>query len=97
MTDAYSEGWRARPLDGSVQQEYAVVPADGALRAIALEAGAHRLRIEYAPPIVTAGLRISLAAALLFAGVSAWAGLAALRRAPAESTPDGTRASAPGR
>ena len=49
MTDAYSKGWRARGLAGSVQQHYAVLPADYVLRAIPLERGKHRILLEYAP------------------------------------------------
>jgi len=49
ITDAYSDGWKATALPGSVQQEYEVVPADMALRAIPLEAGEHLFRMEYLP------------------------------------------------
>lgn len=49
ITDAYSEGWKATALPGSVQQEYDVMPADLALRAIPLEAGSHLFRMEYLP------------------------------------------------
>jgi hypothetical protein len=49
ITDAYSNGWRARPLAGSVQRAYDVLPADYVLRAIPLSPGRHFIRIEYAP------------------------------------------------
>jgi hypothetical protein len=49
ITDAYSDGWKAMALPGSVQQKYEVMPADLALRAIPLEAGSHLFRLEYLP------------------------------------------------
>jgi uncharacterized membrane protein YfhO len=48
-------------LPGSVQQAYRVQPANLVLRAIALGAGRHRLRLEYAP----AAYRVGQAASLL--------------------------------
>ena len=47
ITDAYSNGWRARPLDGSAQPTYDVLPANYVLRAIPLLQGHHHIRIEY--------------------------------------------------
>jgi uncharacterized membrane protein YfhO len=49
ITDAYSNGWRARPLDGSAQQTYDVLPANYVLRGIPLSQGHHYILIEYAP------------------------------------------------
>jgi hypothetical protein len=49
ITDAYSNGWRARPLDGSAQRRYDLLPADYVLRAIPLSEGHHHILIEYAP------------------------------------------------
>ena len=48
-TDAYSKGWRARPLPGSSQAAYQIMPADYCLRAVPLAAGHHLLRLEYSP------------------------------------------------
>jgi len=64
LTDAYSRGWRARSLVGSVQETYRLLPADYALMAVPLSAGTHRLRIEYAPASFDIGAGISLAALL---------------------------------
>jgi hypothetical protein len=61
ITDAYSDGWRARPLDGSVQQAYRVLPANYVLRAIPLSQGHHRIRIEYLPAAFQKGKWISIA------------------------------------
>jgi hypothetical protein len=61
VTDSYARGWRAVALPGSVQQAYRVQPANLVLRAIALGAGRHRLRLEYAP----AAYRVGQAASLL--------------------------------
>lgn len=49
ITDAYSNGWRARPLAGSAQRAYDVLPANYVLRAIPLSQGHHHILIEYAP------------------------------------------------
>ncbi len=69
ITDAYSEGWRAQPLAGSVQAGYEIMPANYILRAIPLEAGHHHFRVEYAPPGFRIGRWVSLAS-LLFYGVA---------------------------
>lgn len=50
VTDAWTPGWHARPLQGSSQESYELMPANYALRAVALDRGTHRLRLEYAPP-----------------------------------------------
>ena len=55
ITDSYSSGWRARGLEGSVQQEYDVMPANYILRAIPLERGTHRILVEYSPWAFRAG------------------------------------------
>ena len=44
VTDAWADGWRAVPLDGSSQSSYRLVPADYALRAVALGRGHHHLQ-----------------------------------------------------
>lgn len=63
-TDAYSEGWRAEPLQGSIQQRYDVMPAQYALRAIPLQPGVHRLEMFYEPASYTVGLWVSSLSAL---------------------------------
>ncbi len=62
VTDAWADGWRAVPLEGSSQSHYKLVPADYALRGIALGRGHHHLRIEYAPPLFYLGALLSLLA-----------------------------------
>jgi len=60
VTDAYARGWRVRSIHPSRDSRtYAVVPANHALRAIALPAGSHRLRLEYAPSSFKIGLALS--------------------------------------
>lgn len=49
MTDSYSNGWRAIGLNQSGQNNYKVLPADYALRGIPLQAGTHKIKIEYIP------------------------------------------------
>lgn len=57
MTDAYAPGWRA--VDPAGSRQYELLPADGALRAIPLPAGTHRIRIEYVAPLFALGAWIS--------------------------------------
>ena len=66
VTDGYARGWRAAALGGSVQDNYDVLPADHALRAIPLTAGRHHLRLEYLPVAFTAGFWVTLASLLAF-------------------------------
>jgi len=75
VTDGWAEGWVARALEGSVQQEYEVLPADSIVRAVPLAAGSHRLRLEYQAPGFRAGTWISIVALAV-----TLAGAAALRR-----------------
>lgn len=81
ITDMYSEGWRARALEGSAQRDYAVMPADHVLRAIPLAAGKHRILMEYSPPGYRAGKWISIAALLAYG--AAWG--AATRKPKADA------------
>jgi hypothetical protein len=62
VTDAWADGWRAVPLEGSSQSHYKLVRADYALRGVALAPGHHHLRIEYAPPLFYVGVLLSLLA-----------------------------------
>jgi hypothetical protein len=85
VTDAYSRGWRSVSLLAPPPQDYRVVPANHALRALALRAGQHRIRLEYAPQGYRLGRWVSLgSAALYLAAVALW--LARRRRsAPSRS------------
>jgi hypothetical protein len=69
ITDLYSRDWQARPLAGSVQQHYDLLPGDYILRAIPLEAGHHHLAVEYNPPSLRTGLIISAVAWLMWIGL----------------------------
>ena len=62
ITDAWAPGWRARPLEAGAQSSYEVMPADYALRAIALDKGRHHLRVEYAPLAFRIGALVSAVA-----------------------------------
>jgi hypothetical protein len=66
ITDAYSTGWRAMPIDPGDQRNYQVMPADYLLRAIPLAAGHHHFLLEYRPPAVEIGEWISLIALALY-------------------------------
>ena len=62
ITDAWAPGWHAMPLQGSSQNRYELVPANYTLRAVALDRGKHRLRLEYAPSALYAGAVVSILA-----------------------------------
>ena len=66
VTDAWAPGWRAVALDGSSRSRYELVPANYALRAVALDRGKHRLRLEYAPPAFRIGAAVSALACILW-------------------------------
>ena len=70
VTDAWTPAWRAVPLEAADKRSYQVMPANYALRAIPLDAGRHRLRLEYAPAAFRIGLIIS---ALAWLGLGAGA------------------------
>jgi hypothetical protein len=57
ITDAYSAGWHAEP-------PYRVVPANHALRGIALTAGRHHIVMQYRPAGVRMGVIISALAVI---------------------------------
>ena len=62
VTDAWAAGWQATPLQGSSQDRYELMPANYALRAVPLERGKHRLRLEYAPRAFRVGAAVSATA-----------------------------------
>jgi len=62
VTDGYSRDWRARPLPGSSQNRYEVMPADYVLRATPLAAGHHTIAFEFEPEGLRAGAAVSLLA-----------------------------------
>lgn len=74
VTDSYSNGWRAIALAGSEQADYRLLPANYVLRAVALSAGHHRLRLEYSPWPWRAGLWATGLSGLLYLAALAWWG-----------------------
>jgi hypothetical protein len=72
MTDAYSSGWRARALAGSVQKRYSILPANYILRAIPLAAGHHMVRVEYLPLGFLVGKWVSIASLIIYMGICGW-------------------------
>jgi hypothetical protein len=70
VNDSYDEGWRATVDGGSVP----VLPANVAFRAVAVPAGDHLIRLEYAPTSAAIGFWCSIAflVASLLAAVVLW-------------------------
>ena len=66
QTDLYTPNWHVYALPGSSQSEYELIPANYILRAVPLQAGTHRLRIEYRPVGFVIGKWISLASLAAF-------------------------------
>jgi uncharacterized membrane protein YfhO len=66
ITDAYSAGWRAEPMEGSVQSRYEILPGDYCLRAIPLAAGHQHLRLEYRPGAVVTGMILSVSSVIVY-------------------------------
>jgi len=68
VTDSYSRDWRAWSVanENGAQREYSVLPANWALRAIPLQAGKHKIRLEYLPRAFVLGKWISLISLLCF-------------------------------
>jgi len=72
LTETYSKGWSVHPLIMVAQKTYHVLPADWTLRAIPLERGHHKFRLEYRPLSLNTGLLLTLLTfALLLCGL-AW-------------------------
>jgi hypothetical protein len=84
ITDAWTPAWRASALPGSSQASYELVPADYALRAVALERGKHRLRVAYAPRAYAIGAAVSALAGL--AWLAAWWWIWRARRSRREAS-----------
>jgi hypothetical protein len=59
VTDGYSRDWHARPLPGSSQSGYEIMPADYVVRATPLARGHHLIQFDYDPHGLAAGLWIS--------------------------------------
>ncbi|MGH2571080.1 MAG: hypothetical protein ACRDGR_07635, partial [bacterium] len=70
VTDAWHPFWRAESSPGSAQARYAVIPADGMLRAVPLAAGVHRFRMEYRIPGFEVARAVSAAAWALWLGAA---------------------------
>jgi hypothetical protein len=101
VTDDYSAGWRARPLEpspsttaqgrpehgrmGGPQSRYEVMPANYCLRAVPLQAGHHKILMEYAPRGYRIGWWISIVATAAWLAALGWL-LARKRKAAAAST-----------
>jgi len=72
ITDAYSEGWKAKGLKGSARKQYKVMPANYVLRAIALPEGHHLIRLEYIPQAFQIGKWISILSAIILTFLFIW-------------------------
>lgn len=87
VRSTYDEGWTAQ-VDGATAQ---VLPADGFLLGVAVEAGIHELRLTYRDPSIGRGLAAGLVAwvVLLVAGLAA---LVTERRRSRAAAPQGSPA-----
>jgi hypothetical protein len=72
VTDNYSAGWRARPLQPGPQSHYEILPANYCLRAVPLKAGHHKIMMEYAPRGFRIGRWISIVAAAAWLAALGW-------------------------
>jgi hypothetical protein len=72
VTDDYSAGWRARPIEPGPQSRYEILPADYCLRAVPLKAGHHKILMEYAPRGFRIGRWISIVAAAGWVAAFGW-------------------------
>ncbi|MEN6320295.1 MAG: hypothetical protein ABFD82_16275 [Syntrophaceae bacterium] len=66
ITDAYSSGWRAQAMLGSIQKIYDILPANYCLMAIPLSEGEHIFRVEYLPIAFCIGKWISIASITVY-------------------------------
>jgi hypothetical protein len=83
VTDAWTPAWRAVAIEPGDARRYEVMPANYVLRALALEQGRHRLRLEYAPPQFRIGAVISALAWAAWLGAAwfAWRSVRGVRDA----------------
>lgn len=72
ITDAYSKGWRAHSLEGSVQKTYDVIPANYVLQAVPLTAGHHLFRLEYLPSGFLVGKWVSIMGLFTYFSAILW-------------------------
>jgi hypothetical protein len=72
VTDAYSTGWRVRPIDVDRQSRYEILPANWMLRAVPLEAGRHHFIMEYSPWQYRVGRWVTLIASIIFVFACVW-------------------------
>ena len=70
ITDAWSPGWKVVDAADGPQDEYRLLPANHALRAVALAEGYHRIRIEYRPGSLRIGAAVSGAGLLAVLGTA---------------------------
>jgi hypothetical protein len=72
VTDDYSAAWRVRPLEPGPQSRYENLPANYCLRAVPLQAGHHKLLMEFAPRGFRIGKWISIVAACGWLAALGW-------------------------
>ncbi len=64
-TDNYSKGWKAYEIHNP-KQRYEIICADYLYKAISVDKGKHKIRIEYKPIFFIVGLWISVSAWIIF-------------------------------
>jgi uncharacterized membrane protein YfhO len=69
VTDSYHPNWKVKALPGSSQSKYEVLAADYALRAVPLNKGIHRFRMEYQSAAFNVGAWVSVISLIAYAGL----------------------------
>jgi hypothetical protein len=68
LTDSYSQSWKAKAYEPSVQNDYSVLPVNGFQMGVPLQKGSHHFYLEYRPTAFIVGAWISWISWALFIG-----------------------------
>ncbi len=74
MSDNYSRGWHALPLDKDGPRSYELIPGDYFLQAVPLGAGKHHFLLEYKPAAYSVGWVVTLISVFLYLAILCWLG-----------------------
>ncbi len=74
VSDNYSRGWHALPLDKDGPRSYELIPGDYFLQAVPLGAGKHHFLLEYKPAAYSVGWVVTLISVFLYLAILCWLG-----------------------